>query len=100
MQVVSARDYLSKQVSSFVQSNSDGNADNLKNFNHFDAFIKSGNIGITLSDDDTIKAYCEFIVSSGMDPCVEASGYFERVADAIVKTIENGSTLISLGSRK
>lgn len=66
----------------------------------FEALNKSGILGITLGEEDTIKAYSEFIVSNGMYSSGEDKTIFEMASDAILKTIENGSTLVNLGSKK
>jgi hypothetical protein len=84
----------------FASSGNLDSSDCYKSYSYFEEALRHANLGLPVTEDEMIRAYCGYVVSSSLHSIDSAKGETQCAAKAVVQVIENGNNLVNLGSKK
>lgn len=84
----------------FASSGNLDSSDCFKSYNCFEEALRHPNLGLPVTEDEMIRAYCGYVVNSSMYPINDTKGATLTAAKSVVQAIENGNNLVNLGSKK
>lgn len=90
---------VAKHLEMFATSSRLNPSDCYKSYQCFEDALKNPNLGLPVTEDEMIRAYCGYVVNSGMESGA-AITETQTAAKAIVQVIENGNNLVNLGSKR
>ena len=71
-----------------------------KSYGCFEEALRHPSLGLPVTEDEMIRAYCGYIVNSSMYTVEGVKGATQCAAKSVVQVIENGNNLVNLGSKK
>jgi hypothetical protein len=84
----------------FAASGNLDSSDCFKSYHCFEEALRHPNLGLPITEDEMIRAYCGYVVNSSMYSINDARGSTQCAAKVVVQIIENGNNLVNLGSKK